>query len=168
NEVEIVNNNGELKIRMSLKKLLKGEDINAKVYFRELKSVEASEGAIIEGPETMLTQTALEIISKEGSEVRLNLAVKRASIRSVTGGVVKLTGTGDNMDAKLGTGGILYAKDFATVQTQVSVTAGGNAEVNASELVDADVKAGGNVIIFGSPKQIDRSTSLGGTIEERK
>jgi len=35
NQVELVNKNGELKIRMSLTKMLDGDDISVTVYFNE-------------------------------------------------------------------------------------------------------------------------------------
>jgi hypothetical protein len=47
-DVEIVNKNGELKVRMKLKKLLKGEDITAILYYKnEIETIEASEGSYV-------------------------------------------------------------------------------------------------------------------------
>jgi hypothetical protein len=47
NEVELVNKNGELKIRMPLTKMLSGETISATVYYKKLDAVEANEGSRI-------------------------------------------------------------------------------------------------------------------------
>lgn len=164
-DVEIVNKNGQLKIRMSLGKLLDGEDVKARLYFKKLESVDASEGALITTSAT-LKQTAIEVTAKEGAQIELNLDVSKANVKSVTGGIIRLAGKASNLDASLGTGGVLEAKSLVTAQTDVSINAGGNAEVNASELVDANVQAGGNVLIFGKPKQINKKTALGGSIEE--
>lgn len=166
-DVEVVNKNGQLKIRMSIGKLLDGEDVKATLYFTKLESVDASEGALITTSATF-KQTSMEITAKEGAQIELNLDVSKADVKSVTGGIVRLAGKATNMQASLGTGGILEAKDLATVQTDIRINAGGEAEVNASELVDANVKAGGNILIFGHPKQINKKTTLGGTIEESK
>ena len=65
-------------------------------------------------------------------------------------------------------GGILKAKDLETSQTSINVSAGGNAEIHASTLVDAKVKAGGSIYIYGSPRQINKETLFGGTIVEKK
>mgnify|MGYP000854442462 CR=1 FL=1 len=46
-EVELVNKNGELKIRMPFAKMLSGETISATVYYTKLKAVEANEGSRI-------------------------------------------------------------------------------------------------------------------------
>lgn len=166
-EVEVVNKNGELKIRMSLKKLMKGEEITAKLYFTKLESIDASEGAYVTCDETF-KQTAIEITGKEGAEIRLKIDVQKAKIKSVTGAILKISGTAQNQDASLGTGGILEAMNLETSQTTVSITTGGEADVKASELVDAKVRAGGTITIYGSPKQVNKKTVLGGTITESK
>jgi hypothetical protein len=38
----------------------------------------------------------------------------------------------------------------------------GNAEIYATTLVDAKVRAGGSIYIYGSPKQINKETLLEG------
>ena len=46
-EVELINNNGELKIRMPLTKILSGDAISATVYYKKLNALEANEGSRI-------------------------------------------------------------------------------------------------------------------------
>ena len=46
-EVELINNNGELKIRMSLTKMLSGDNVSATVYYKKLNALEANEGSRI-------------------------------------------------------------------------------------------------------------------------
>lgn len=166
-EVELVNKNGTLKIRMALRKLLDGEDVSAKLYFKSISDIDANEGSYVICDEAMKL-TAIKINAIEGSEVRLNLDVKKANLRAVTGGILKIKGKASNSDVSLGTGGVLQAMDLETVQTVVKITTGGEADVRASELVDAKVRAGGNIMIYGSPKQINKSTTFGGTITESK
>ena len=166
-DVELVNNNGELKIRMPFPKLLEGDEVSAKLYFKKLESIDGSEGAVITSGKKF-AQTSVEITAKEGARITLDLDVSKVEVKAVTGGIINLTGIAKNLDATLGTGGILNAKDLSTVQTDVSIKAGGEADVRASELVDADVKAGGTITIYGKPKQINKETALGGTITESK
>jgi hypothetical protein len=47
------------------------------------------------------------------------------------------------------TGGILKSKELHTSQTTINVSAGGNAEIYATTLVDAKVRAGGSIYIYG-------------------
>lgn len=166
-ETEIVNKNGLLKIRMKFGKLLEGDDVKAKLYFTDIQSVDVSEGAYIESEETF-KQTSFEITAKEGGEVRIGLDVSKAKIKSVTGGIIRIHGKATNQEASLGTGGVLEAADLQTSQTTVSITTGGEADVRATELVDAKVRAGGTITIYGNPKQINKKTVLGGDIVESK
>jgi len=164
-DVEVVNKNGAIKIRMKFEKLLKGDDVTAKLYYTSLQSIDASEGSYIIS-EDVFKQPSLDITSREGAEIRLKLDVDKAKIKSVTGGIIKISGSAENQDASLGTGGILEAQNLETSQTTVVITTGGEADVRATNLVDAKVRAGGTITIFGSPKQVNKKTSLGGSIVE--
>lgn len=162
-EVQLVNNNGELRIRMPLKKLLKGETIEATVYYQRLEGVDASEGSYVIG-ETVIIGTQFSINAKEGSEIRLSLEVKKANIRATSGGVIHLNGKSDNADIVMSTGAELKAKSFETQQTTIAMNAGGDAQINASVFVDAKVRAGGDIYIYGYPKEVNQKTVLGGSI----
>jgi hypothetical protein len=165
-EVEVVNNNGELKLRMPFPKLLSGNDITIQLFYKNIDGVDANEGAYVSSEETF-DATIMDISAREGAEVHLNLDVNKVNVKAVTGGIIVLEGKATNQDITIMTGGELEAKDLITNQTTVSVSAGGNAEVNATVLVDAKVKAGGSVWVYGKPKQINKKTVLGGTIEEK-
>lgn len=164
-EVEIVNKNGELKIRMALKKLLDGEEIDVKVFFKNLTRIDANEGSFI-GADKPFSQNSMYISAQEGAQVKMALKVERAELKAATGGILKITGTADSQDVSLGAGGILEAKNLKTETASVSVKAGGEAEISATKSVDARVTAGGKIRIYGNPKQVNRKTTLGGSIEE--
>jgi hypothetical protein len=164
-EVEVINKNGELKIRMRTGKLLEGEEIDAKVYFKNLASIDANEGSFV-GCDKAFKQPSMYASAQEGAQVKITLDVDNIEVKAATGGKIKLSGTAKNQDVALGAGGILEAKTLKTSNTKVDVKAGGEAEVLATDLADARVTAGGKIIIHGNPKQIKRKTTLGGKIEE--
>ena len=164
-EVEIINKNGELKIRMKTGKLLDGEEIDAKVYFRKLTSVDANEGSFI-GCDKPFAQPLMYASAQEGAEVKIALDVDKFETKAATGGKIKVSGTAKSQEVALGAGGMLEAKGLKTQNTKVDVKAGGQAEIYASEVADARVTAGGKIVIHGNPKQVKRKTTLGGNIEE--
>ena len=164
-EVEIVNNNGELKVRMPIGKFLSGEDVTALLYYKNIQSLDACEGSYVSS-EKRIKQISFSLNTKEGAEIKLKLEVQKLSIRATSGGIINLEGTAKNQDIIISSGGVLNAKDLQTEQTNVSINAGGTADVRASELVDAKVRAGGTITIFGKPKQINQKTVLGGSINE--
>jgi hypothetical protein len=166
-EVEVVNKNGELKLRMPFPKLLSGDDVSIQLYYKRIESIDVSEGSIVSSKETF-KQTTIDLNSKEGGEINVILDVDNAKVRAVSGGTIKISGEAKNQVASLGSGGILRAKGLHTSQTTISVSAGGNAEIHATTLVDAKVNAGGYIYIYGKPKQINQKTVLGGRIEEKE
>ena len=166
-DVQVVNKNGELKLRMPFPKLMSGDDISIQLYYKRIENIDVSEGSIVSSKETF-KQTTIDLNSKEGGEINVILDVDNAKVRAVSGGTIKVSGEAKNQVASLGSGGILKAKGLHTSQTTISVSAGGNAEIYATTLVDAKVNAGGYIYIYGKPKQINQKTVLGGKIEEKE
>ncbi|MFE3848382.1 head GIN domain-containing protein [Flavobacterium sp. LB3P45] len=166
NEVEVVNKNGILKIRMPFPQLLSGDDIIVKLYFKKIEGISASEGSYVSS-ETDFKQTILNLNSKSGAVIKIDINVDKVNVKANAGGIIELSGTALNQDVVITSGGVLKAKDLHTTQTSISVSAGGNAEINATTLVDAKVKAGGSVYIYGKPKQINKEVFIGGTIMEK-
>ncbi|TRX09699.1 head GIN domain-containing protein [Flavobacterium gawalongense] len=165
-EVETVNKNGELKIRMPFPQLLSGNNIVVKLYFKNIESIVANEGSYISG-EAAFKQTILDLNAKAGSEINIDINVDKVNVKANAGGIIKLSGKALNQDVVITSGGILKASELHTSQTSISVAAGGKAEIYATALVDAKVKAGGSIYIYGKPKQINKEVFIGGTIIEK-
>ena len=162
--VELVNKNGELKIRMPLLKLMSGDNISATVYFKSISAVEANEGSRISSYE-IFEAKSFDIIAKEGAEIKIKLNADRATIKSASGAIIEVSGNTTNQEVVLGSGGIYRADNLKTKQTVITVNAGGEASVYASDLVDAKVRAGGSILIYGKPKQINKKIFIGGKIQ---
>lgn len=164
-DVIVANQNGELKLAMPPSKLLKGEEIEAKIYYKQLKSVDASEGGYISSQQAV-SSPRLEVTAKEGAEIKLELEVEILKVKSVTGAKINLEGKASDQEISIGTGGIVEAKSLVTDRTEVSINAGGEADVNATKYVKARTKAGGEITIYGNPQSVDKKSILGGTIVE--
>ncbi len=166
-EVELLNKNGELKIRMSFGNLLQGDDVSATVYYTSIDAIEANEGSRISSNETF-DGLLFDIIAKEGSEVKIKLEVDKLKARTSQGSILKLEGNVAYADILVNSGGKYEAKNLLTKQTTITGNAGGEADVYATDLVDAKVRAGGTILIYGNPKQINQKTIAGGTIQQAK
>ncbi|NMH28408.1 head GIN domain-containing protein [Flavobacterium silvaticum] len=163
-DVIVANQNGELKLALPPQKLMQGEEIQAKIYYKSLSSIDGSEGTYISSQAT-IESAKLEVVAKEGAEIKLMLDVELLKVKSVTGGTIRLSGKADEQEISIGTGGMVYAKELQTQNTDVSINAGGEAEVNASKLAKARTKAGGNITIYGKPQTVDQKSILGGSID---
>ncbi|WP_340064100.1 head GIN domain-containing protein [Ascidiimonas aurantiaca] len=166
-KVAVVNNNGTLKIRMEIDKIFNGFETFAKVYYSgRIDLIDVNENAYISLSEP-LKQIAVELRAQEGGEIDVVLDVQRLEVKAVTGGTIEASGKAINQNVSVNTGGNYEGDDMKTEQTKVVVNAGGNAYVNASEYVEASVRAGGRIRIYGDPKVIDKKKFLGGRIIEQ-
>ena len=164
-KVAIVNNSGVLKIRMEIDKLFSGYRTFIDLYYTEdIVVIDVNEDARISSEE-QLQQSVLEVKAQEGGEIIINAEVEQLLIKSVTGGVITATGSSENQDVVINTGGIYKGKDFKTKFTTVNVNAGSSAEIYAIDYVKATVKAGGEVLVYGDPSKMDEKTVFGGKIK---
>ncbi|MBC3845773.1 DUF2807 domain-containing protein [Winogradskyella echinorum] len=163
-DVEVVNKNGKLKIRMNLEESYDGNDTVIILHYTSVDVIDANEGAkvTIEEP---IEQYEIDLKTQEGAEITAELNTTYANFRAVTGGVLNVSGSSKNQDISIYTGGAFNGEDFITEQTEVSINAAGEAYINATEYVDVRIKAGGDVFIYGNPKQVDESRVLGGRIK---
>lgn len=163
-QVRVINDNGVLKLRMELNTRFRGEDTYIEVYFNDLRTIDANEGAYIVANE-MIEQRQIELKSQEGGRIKVGLNVENTTVKAVTGGIVEASGLSKMQTIKLGTGGIFEGRDLKTKETKIGITAAGNADVNASDVVDVSVTAGGDVYIYGNPSVVNKKTVAGGRIK---
>lgn len=162
-DINFVNKDGVLKLRMPLEKKFQGEDTFIEVYYTDLRIIDANEGARIIGNE-QLVQDRIELRAQEGAQIEIGLNVQDAKIRAVTGGIVIASGIATNQVITLNTGGIFEGRDLKTDYTGIRVSTGGEAELFASKEVDIQIRAGGDVRVYGDPQRVNKDTMMGGRI----
>ena len=162
-DVKIINQNGKLKLRMEIETRFRGEDTYIEVYFKNIRTIDANEGSYIVGNE-MIEQDKIELKAQEGGRIKVGLAVDHTKIKAVTGGIIEASGLSKSQEIQLNTGGIFEGRALLTEETKIGITAAGEAEINASDRVDVRVTAGGDVDIYGNPKEVNEEKLAGGRI----
>lgn len=162
-DINFVNKDGVLKLRMPLEKKFQGEDTFIEVYYTDLKTIDANEGARIVLNE-QLKRDRIELRAQEGAEIEIGMEVREAEIRAVTGGIIRASGLATNQVIVLNTGGIFEGRDLKTDYSRIKVSAGGEAELYASAEVDIQIRAGGDVHVYGGPEKVYKDTMFGGRI----
>ena len=120
-KVAVVSNDGELKIRMEITKIFSGYRTFIDLYYTEnLVVIDVNEDARISSKET-IKQDVLEVKAQEGGEIIIDAEVEQMLIKSVTGGVITATGSSQNQDVAINTGGMYEGKEFKTKFTTVNV-----------------------------------------------
>jgi hypothetical protein len=163
-DVEVINKDGKLKIRMKFDKIFNGDRTFVAVYYTKLNVIDGNEGAFISSNE-LITQNYIELRAQEGARLKIGLDVDKVDIRAVTGGIIETRGKAISQDITLNTGGIYEGRSFETKNTSVNIKAAGEADVHASKVVNAKVLAGGEVFIYGNPENIQEKTTFGGRVK---
>ncbi len=158
-----VNKGGALKLRMQLEKKFRGEDTFIEVYYTDLSTIDANEGARIVCNE-MVRQDRIVLKAQEGGKIKIGMDVMDVDIRAVTGGIIEASGIAKNQVVVLNTGGIFEGRDLKTEIASIRISAGGEAEMFVSEKVDINIRAGGDVYVYGNPKEVNKNTLVGGRI----
>lgn len=162
--VEVINKNNTLKIRMKFDKTFNGTKTFVAVHYTNLKTIDGNEGSFITSNE-LIEQDYIELKAQEGARLKIGLDVNKVDVKAVSGGIIETRGKGNSQNISLNTGGIYDGKSFETMTTDVSIKAAGEAEVNASETVNAKIRAGGDIYIYGHPKTVNENTALGGRVK---
>lgn len=162
-DIKWINKNGTLKLRMVLDKKFQGEDTFIEVYYTNLEVIDGNEGAKITCNE-LVKKSKIEVKAQEGAQIRIGMDVDYADVRAVTGGIVEASGLAKNQSIVINTGGIFDGRNLRTSSTDVKISAGGEADVFASEQVDINLRAGGDVTVYGNPKSINKKTFAGGRV----
>ena len=94
-KVRFKNSNGVLKISLKFPDNLSVNDIKVKLYYKQdIQVIDGNEGSIITG--NNINQTYLEVKAQEGATIHLDINTKHIKVKSITGGVIKLTGKTNN------------------------------------------------------------------------
>lgn len=162
-DVRIVQKNNTLKIRMKLDKMFNGEDTNVKLYYTSVDKVDANEGAIIIAKDP-IKQYELELKTQEGGQISAQVNTKLLIVKSVTGGVVNTVGYTEKQQLNIRTGGQYNGSKTEAQHTSLFIKAGGVAKVNTVKVLDVKIFSGGDVLIYGTPKQLKQNKLFGGRI----
>lgn len=162
-DIKFVNKDGTLKLRMQLEKKFQGEQTLIEVYYTDLDIIDGNEGARIVFNETVI-KDKLVLKTQEGAQIKIGMEVDDVEIRAVTGGIIEAAGIAKNQVIVINTGGVFEGRELKTSTTSVKISAGGEALLSASERVDINVRAGGDVYVYGNPKEVNKSTLAGGRI----
>lgn len=163
-EVLVNNKNGKLKIKMNLEEAFDGSNTKVILHYTSVDIIDVNEGAKVSSKDK-IKQFEIDLKAQEGGKIDLDLNVTYTNIKSVTGGLVKTSGKSRSQDISLLTGGIYKGSELETDKTEVIIKAGGEAYVNASNLVDIRIRAGGDVFIYGDPQTVNESRALGGRVK---
>lgn len=163
NQVDVVNKNGELKIKMNSLNLMLGNKVNVKVYYKSIYDIQASQGASIFSQDN-LDMFILKITSNEGSSIKLDINSKKVDAKVNSGGEILLTGETEILTVTSLAGGKFLGKELLANKAELISNAVGFIEAYVKDEVEAKTRVGGSISIFGNPTFKKEKRLAGGTI----
>lgn len=163
NDVSVIQKNNKLKIRMKLDKMFNGKNTNVKLYYTSIDEIDANEGVNI-NVKSKLKQYELTLRVQEGAQITASVDTKFLSVKSVTGGVVTTTGQTSKLNLTLRTGGVYEGSKTTAQNSSLFIKAGGEASVHTTNVLNVKIFSGGDVFVYGTPKQLKQNKLFGGRI----
>ena len=162
-DVEVVNKNGELKIRMTASKIMQGSDTKVVVYYENLNDIQASQGATISSNDKVKS-SMLKLTANEGSKINLEVNADRLNAKGNSGGEILVSGKSKSQDIVMNSGAKFNGSQLQSSNATVASNAGGEVQVYASESISATTRAGGRIDVYGDPDDRKVKKVVGGTI----
>ena len=157
-----------LKIRHPLEHILNPTFTYVELHHSSvLDEISLYQGSNLTSDDTY-AQTSISLRVNEGSTMNLSFEGEKITSVVSTGSQLFLSGKVTNHQSVVNSGGACEAETLISEQTKVSVTAGGMSYVNAKELIEAKVTAGGIIRVYGNPKKMTTKKIIGGQIFEMK
>lgn len=139
---------------------IKGDDdITIAISVKSLTSIEVSGASDIKS-ENQLICDKLSILTNGAGDIHLDLKANDIKADISGAGDVTLKGSTQTLDATVAGAGDLKASNLEAMKITAKVSGAGDAKVNVSQSLTADVSGAGSVIYKGNP--IDRNVNISG------
>lgn len=167
-KISISVSNGVLKVKR--KKPLKIKEyeqspIEVRITYKVLRRVKASAGTEVTQQETM-TADQMMLDFNSGAEGNFEVDMGNVEIKVSEGAQLKVRGKTVSQNSKVATGAVLHAYKLDCERSYVKASTGGEAEIVATELLEAKASMGGDINYRGNPRKVKIKDNLGGNVNE--
>ena len=161
-DVSTVVSKGNLKVKVKAQ-INKELSVLVIVYYIDLRSISASNGAAIETKDVLLTEM-LDISTSTGGEIKAEIECTDIKASATGGGEVTLYGWCERLEAKSNTKAMLDAKKLKADRVLAKAATGGEIWVYPKDYLEAVVNTAGKIYYTNTPTKINEKISSGGEI----
>ena len=138
-----------------------------KVYITvpDLRTIELS-GAVNLHSQNKLTFTELGIEISGATEANLELAVQKLDISSSGGSEMRFTGMANKVNMDVSGAVNIHAYDLLAEYVSLSISGAGDAEINVTKELLAEISGAASVRYKGDPQKVDSNVSGAGSIKK--
>lgn len=138
-----------------------------KVYitFKDLNKLDLS-GAVDVVSEGMLNIAALDFEASGASDTKLELTVQKLHMDCSGASKIKLIGTAREVEMDLSGASDILAYDLVAETYDLEISGAGEAQINVTKKIAAEISGAGTVKYKGTPSEIDQNVSGAGSIKK--
>ena len=138
-----------------------------KVYVtvKDLKRIDVS-GAVDINTEGRITVPELSLDASGASDSKMDIAVQTLKLDCSGASKIKFSGSATNVSMDLSGASDIFAYDLLAETYDIDISGAGNAQLNVSKKIRAEISGAGSVKYKGSPTEVDQSVSGAGSIKK--
>jgi len=154
--------NGELKVYFD-KNVYRAKARNVYLTTTTISKIRTSSGAFLKSENTLQVKS-LDLDSSSGSSIKILVNATEVTSESSSGANINVFGNTETFSVKASSGSTIDANELEAVDVYAKVSSGANINVNVSGKLTAKAGSGGGIDYEGSPKEVNKDTSSGGSV----
>ncbi|KGE12773.1 GIN domain-containing protein [Sphingobacterium deserti] len=163
-KVEVTQQNGVLRIKMTSGYPLKGANTFVRVNAPNIYSFTIQKGAIVQTEDGIIEKDSVLVWANEGGKLDLAVNAKRVEVNSTTGSSVTMRGNTESQNIILTFGGNYYGEKLNSKNAYARTNGGGVCDIRVSLSADVQTRAGGYINVYGNPTERKQKRLAGGKI----
>lgn len=153
---------GELQITSDVN-IRNSESKKVYVSLPKLDSFQASSGVSVSS-KNMLQNNSIAFSSSSGSSITVKVNAETVSCDSSSGSEINISGKANRLETDSSSGSSINAKDLVVKDATADSSSGSSIILNTSQSLTAQASSGSSVSYIGSPTNINKKASSGGSI----
>jgi Putative auto-transporter adhesin, head GIN domain len=138
-----------------------------KVYItvKDIKRIDVS-GAVDISTDGRITVPELSIDASGASDLKMEIVVQKLKLDCSGASKMKFSGSATDVNMDLSGASDIFGYDMLAENYDIEISGAGNAQINVSKKIHAEISGAGSVKYKGSPTDIDQSVSGAGSIKK--
>jgi hypothetical protein len=139
--------------------------MRAYITVKDLKRIDVS-GAVDISTDGRITVPELSIDASGASDSKLELAVQKLKLDCSGASKMRFSGYATDVNMDLSGASDIFGYDMLVENFDIEISGAGNAQINVTKKIRAEISGAGSVNYKGSPAEIDQSVSGAGSIKK--
>ncbi|MEX1384559.1 head GIN domain-containing protein [Lutibacter sp.] len=128
-----------------------------------INKIKASSGASVKSENTFQL-TSLDLDASSGSSIKFYVNANDITTETSSGANIKVYGKAKSFSGKASSGSSIDADELEVIDAYAKASSGANINVNVTGKLTAKATSGGDIDYEGSPTDINKDTSSGGSV----